>query len=256
MLPPKTWSAPGPARWGTPSSCRARTIATPSISTVTAAATSSRPRPTRWPRPLTICAPPAGTAANRGASRCAYRLAFDYALSAPGNAKSAEFWLARGVSRTDVAPWPAREIALQLLLPAGARGPAFLVSRNFNAILRYNNATAYALAVGHLADRLSGGAPLGASWPADERALARAEREELQRRLAARGLDTGGVDGILGNLTRAAVRSYQKKPQPARRRLSEPRCARTVASRGRRVNVTVVCLCQRPGTKEREPCSR
>ena len=101
-------------------------------------------------------------------------------------------------------------LPLQLVLPAGARGPALLVTRNFRSILRYNNAQAYALAVGHLADRIAGGAPLLAAWPADEQPLTRAEREELQRLLAARGLETGGVDGVMGDQTRAAIRSTQR----------------------------------------------
>ena len=105
--------------------------------------------------------------------------------------------------------WPVARGDLRLLLPAGARGPAFLVTRNFSAILRYNPAVSYALAVGHLADRIAGGAPLTASWPV-EKALSRAEREEVQRRLAELGLVTGGVDGIIGSLTRTAIRSYQK----------------------------------------------
>ena len=96
------------------------------------------------------------------------------------------------------------------MLPAGAHGPAFLVTRNFRAILRYNNATAYALSVGHLADRIAGGAPLTAAWPAGGKPLGRGEREELQRLLAARGYDTGGFDGIMGDQTRAAIRSTQR----------------------------------------------
>ena len=101
-------------------------------------------------------------------------------------------------------------LPLQLVLPAGAQGPAFLVTRNFRTILRYNNAQAYALAVGHLADRIAGGAPLAAAWPSADKPLARVEREELQRLLAARGHDTGGLDGIMGDQTRAAIRSTQR----------------------------------------------
>ena len=62
-------------------------------------------------------------------------------------------------------------LPLQLILPAGAQGPAFLVTRNYRAILRYNNSMAYALTVGHLADRIAGGSPLAASWPVDDRPL-------------------------------------------------------------------------------------
>jgi membrane-bound lytic murein transglycosylase B len=63
--------------------------------------------------------------------------------------------------------------------------------------------------VGHLADRIAGGTPLVAEWPPDS-TLVRAEREELQRLLAASGHDTGGLDGIIGDQTRAAIRASQR----------------------------------------------
>jgi peptidoglycan lytic transglycosylase B len=135
---------------------------------------------------------------------------FDYAWSAPGRSQTLSQWLAAGVR---IPAGPANlhlGLPLQLVLPAGARGPAFLVTKNFRAILRYNNATAYGLAVGHLADRIAGGAPLAASWPVGDKPLGRGEREELQRLLAARGHDTGGFDGIMGDQTRAAIRSTQR----------------------------------------------
>jgi membrane-bound lytic murein transglycosylase B len=134
---------------------------------------------------------------------------FDFSLSAPGEARSLFEWM-----ETGIAPPPGRKLAplrtrLRLLLPAGADGPAFLVGRNFRVILRYNSSTAYALAVGHLADRIAGGSPLVATWP-DHRALMRGEREELQHLLTARGFDIGGVDGIIGEQTRGAIRAFQR----------------------------------------------
>ena len=45
-------------------------------------------------------------------------------------------------------------------------------------------------------------------WP-DEEPLRHDERVELQRRLADAGLDTNGVDGILGTATLRAVRTFQ-----------------------------------------------
>jgi peptidoglycan lytic transglycosylase B len=134
---------------------------------------------------------------------------FDYGWSAPGRAQVLSQWLAAGV-RIPASPGNLHlGLPLQLILPAGAGGPAFLVSKNFRVLLRYNNASSYALAVGHLADRITGGPPLAAAWPAD-RTLIRAEREELQRLLGGRGLDTGGVDGVMGDQTRAAIRASQR----------------------------------------------
>jgi lytic murein transglycosylase len=96
-----------------------------------------------------------------------------------------------------------------LLLPAGAHGPAFLILQNFRVIMKYNPAEAYALAIGHLADRLAGGAPFVQSWPREERALSMAERFELQQLLARRGFDIGTPDGLLGPRTRIAIRNFQ-----------------------------------------------
>jgi membrane-bound lytic murein transglycosylase B len=96
-----------------------------------------------------------------------------------------------------------------LTTPAGARGPAFLMIENFRVIMKYNPAEAYALAVGHLADRMRGGGPFVQPWPRDEGALTRSERFELQGRLATLGYDVGDNDGNLGPRTRAALRDFQ-----------------------------------------------
>jgi membrane-bound lytic murein transglycosylase B len=105
---------------------------------------------------------------------------------------------------------PPAGTALQLLLPAGSRGPAFLVTDNFRALMRYNPSSAYALAVGHLADRIAGAGAFATPWPADDRPLTRSEREELQSLLARWGFNTGGYDGIIGDRTRAAIRATQR----------------------------------------------
>src|SRR5690606_40346035 len=112
---------------------------------------------------------------------------------------------------------PVNEAAsASIIVPAGHRGPAFLVYPNFRTIMRYNNATSYALAVGHLADRLAGAGPFVADWPRDEQPLSRSQRTELQRLLAARGYDPGGIDGIIGANTRQAIRTFQRAiGQPA-----------------------------------------
>lgn len=118
-------------------------------------------------------------------------------------------WASLGVRRPGGGGFPRPTDTGFLLLPTGAKGPAFLVLPNFSAILKYNPADAYALAIGHLSDRLRGGNPFVASWPADERALSRAERVEIQTRLAQLGYDVGNPDGILGQKTRVAVQDFQ-----------------------------------------------
>jgi membrane-bound lytic murein transglycosylase B len=118
-------------------------------------------------------------------------------------------WQKMGVKRATGAGFPHPEQKAKLILPAGARGPAFLILPNFNVIKRYNNATSYALGVGLLSDRIVGAPPLGASWPADMRPLTGAQVEELQRLLAQKGYDPGDIDGKAGPGTRDAIRAYQ-----------------------------------------------
>ena len=136
--------------------------------------------------------------------------AFDYAWSAPGRPRPLAAWLAAGVRPSGGRQSPTLKQPLQLVLPAGAGGPAFLVSGNVRALLKYNQSLAYALAVGHLADRIAGGAPLVAAWPPQDRSLTRPEREELQRLLISWGFSTGGFDGIIGDQTRSAIRATQR----------------------------------------------
>ncbi|MGE5097480.1 MAG: lytic murein transglycosylase [Betaproteobacteria bacterium] len=119
-----------------------------------------------------------------------------------------EAWRIRGVTRADGSPLQIDGEAA-LLLPTGARGPAFMVFPNFNAILAYNRSEAYALAIAHLSDRLRGLGAIRAAWPIDDPVLSRAERLELQQRLIARGLLEGDADGIVGSRTTAAVKAFQ-----------------------------------------------
>ena len=118
-------------------------------------------------------------------------------------------WAARGVRRADGSALPAGGAPAGLMLPAGREGPAFLVTRNFDALYSYNAAESYGLAIAHLSDRLRGGAPFVAAWPTDDPGLSRAERRELQRLLIARGHDIGEPDGMIGARTREALQREQ-----------------------------------------------
>ncbi|WOI56858.1 lytic murein transglycosylase [Palleronia sp. LCG004] len=88
-------------------------------------------------------------------------------------------------------------------------GPTFRVTRNFDAIKRYNNSTNYAIGVGHLSDRIAGGPPIRASFPPDRYGFTKDMREDLQRRLTRAGYDTQGTDGVLGPNSRTAIAAYQ-----------------------------------------------
>jgi membrane-bound lytic murein transglycosylase B len=119
-------------------------------------------------------------------------------------------WRARGVKTAGGASLPGAGDSAAIYLPAGARGPAFLVFANFSVILKYNNAASYALAVALLADRMAGGGGVRHAWPRDERPLSRDERMRFQTALNAAGFDCGTPDGVLGRKTRQALRGYQK----------------------------------------------
>ncbi len=135
---------------------------------------------------------------------------FDFGLS-EGPREPPGWWADRGVRRADGQPWNAADQAApaQLVAPAGAAGPIFLLFPNHFAIRKYNNSVAYALAVGLLADRISGRGPLVKAWP-NEVPLSLADRMTAQRALAAQGFDPGQPDGVVGMGTRAQLRAWQK----------------------------------------------
>ena len=134
---------------------------------------------------------------------------FDYALADQSIRRPVADWRAMGVGAIGGGALPDHGEAA-ILLPAGARGPAFAVYNNFRVIKRYNNATSYAMAVGHLGDRIRGGAPFQASWPRGDRPLSRTEKTEMQGLLTRLGFDTKGVDGIIGPNSIAAIRGFQR----------------------------------------------
>jgi hypothetical protein len=123
--------------------------------------------------------------------------------------QSSAQWAAEGVRTIDGAALPELPDAA-ILLPAGARGPAFLIGANFRAILRYNNSASYALAVGLLAQRLSGGPGVQAPWPRDLPGLTRSQLLALQTALNQRGFASGTPDGMIGPATRDGLRRYQR----------------------------------------------
>jgi membrane-bound lytic murein transglycosylase B len=98
-----------------------------------------------------------------------------------------------------------------VVIPQGINGPVFLITQNFMAIMDYNQSHSYALAVGHLGDRIKGAAPVQAAWPDASVDLSVPQRKELQRLLNARGFGTGGADGRIGAATYEAVLQFQKK---------------------------------------------
>jgi membrane-bound lytic murein transglycosylase B len=135
---------------------------------------------------------------------------FNYLLADTSRKMPLSEWMRLGVTRVGGKQFPRPTDQAYLLIPAGAGGPAFLMLNNFRVIMKYNPAEAYALAIGHLADRLRGGEPIVQDWPRHERVLTSAERYELQQHLVRRGFDIGGEpNGRINARSRSAIKRYQ-----------------------------------------------
>lgn len=135
---------------------------------------------------------------------------FDFRLADNHRSMTIRQWEQAGLTRANGAAFPKPDDQAFLLVPAGVQGPGFLMLQNFRVIMKYNPAEAYALAIGHLADRLRGGMPFVQRWPRYERVLSRSERLELQEQLARHGFDVQ-PDGHLGSRTRSAIRNFQSE---------------------------------------------
>ncbi len=120
-------------------------------------------------------------------------------------------WQALGVKRASGGDFPRPGDKAVLKLPAGSAGPAFLMVRNFYVLKRYNNADKYALAVGHLADRIAGYGGLVRDWPRGYVPMSENERIEAQRLLAKRGHYDGEIDGKFGPESKKAILDFQSR---------------------------------------------
>ncbi|WP_428407889.1 lytic murein transglycosylase [Hyphococcus sp.] len=140
---------------------------------------------------------------------------FDYSLADSDVKKAVVEWAAGGVEAIRGPGLIERfdpNMRGRLIIPAGARGPAFIVFDNFGAILKYNRSTSYALAVSLLSEEIAGrSGAVTASWPRDDRPLTLEERKALQQALKDRGFDPGPVDGIIGAGTKRALRAWQQQ---------------------------------------------
>jgi hypothetical protein len=135
---------------------------------------------------------------------------FNAGLAGRKNKRPVASWASMGVTRVDGRPLSG-DYAAGILLPAGKDGPAFLVTKNFDAVYSYNAAESYGLAIAILGDRLRGGPGIQAAWPTDDPPLSRAERRHLMQLLAGRGYDIGEPDGRVGQKTRDAIKDIEKR---------------------------------------------
>ena len=133
---------------------------------------------------------------------------FDYSLAGSDRPRSLAAWRELGLTSVTGAPIPVAELDAALIVPAGSDGPAFLVYRNFDVIMRWNRSEFFALSIGHLADRIAGAGGLNRPPPNGEQ-LTRDQMSAIQAALANNGFDPGPADGVPGPATRAAIRAFQ-----------------------------------------------
>ena len=131
---------------------------------------------------------------------------FDYKRSRGSFAE----WAKLGVRRADSKPLPHSGPGI-LFFPSGANGPAFIATENYAVLKEYNNSDAYAIAVGHLADRIHGGPPIMTAWPADDHPISRDARIALQKKLAALGYKVLDFEGHIDFDLRDIIRAEQVK---------------------------------------------
>jgi membrane-bound lytic murein transglycosylase B len=134
---------------------------------------------------------------------------FDYAQAGLDQPQALAAWRSAGIRGVDGNLVPDVAVDAALVVPAGSDGPAFLVYDNFRVIMRWNRSEFFALAIGHLADRIAGAGGLERPPPQGDR-LTRDQLASIQRALTAAGFDAGAPDGVPGSATRAAIREFQE----------------------------------------------
>lgn len=132
----------------------------------------------------------------------------DWSLTGIDTELSVDDWQARGV-RARHGSLPAGNMRASVILPEGRNGPAFMTFPNFRTLFEWNQSFTYVLTTAYFATRLAGAPVFDPRNP--DPGLNRDQMRELQRRLVAQGYDVGGVDGILGANTRAAVQDMQRR---------------------------------------------
>lgn len=125
--------------------------------------------------------------------------------------KPVKAWAAMGVRRPGGAALPASDEPASILLPAGFRGPAFIIYPNFKAVMNWNRSTLYALSVGILARQIAGGPGVQQAAPDDDQPISRDTVIDIQNRLIKLGLYKDEADGLLGPKTRSALRLFQQQ---------------------------------------------
>ncbi|MGJ8622678.1 MAG: lytic murein transglycosylase [Yoonia sp.] len=130
----------------------------------------------------------------------------DWSQTGLNHKASVRDWANRGVRARSGSLGPAN-LPASVLLPMGRNGPAFLAYPNFEVYFDWNKSFVYVTTAAYFATRLEGAPVYDAGNPSPS--LSGEEMTLLQQKLTARGYDVGGIDGILGAMTRAAVQAEQ-----------------------------------------------
>ena len=130
----------------------------------------------------------------------------DWATTGLNHSLTAAEWQALGVEGRS-GPILRPDLPASVLLPQGRHGPAFLAYPNFQVFLEWNQSMVYVTTAAYFATHLEGAPAFAPGTP--DPALSGQQIMALQEKLAARGYDVGGIDGILGERTREAVQAEQ-----------------------------------------------
>jgi len=134
---------------------------------------------------------------------------YDYRHLGRNDKQSLTTWAGLGITQANGRALSTPDMQAALYLPAGHTGPAFLGYGNFDVIMRWNRSEFYAIAVGHLADRINGGARLHVAPPKHDN-ISRAKLKQLQAKLNEKGYEVGKPDGVLGVNSRAGLQAFQR----------------------------------------------
>ncbi|OBT11236.1 lytic transglycosylase [Shewanella sp. UCD-FRSSP16_17] len=134
---------------------------------------------------------------------------YDYQYLGRKHSQPLTQWAALNITQTSGKPLSTPNMKASLYVPSGHTGPAFLGYDNFDVIMRWNRSEFYAIAVGHLADRINGAAPLHVSAP-EHGMFNRSDIKVMQVKLNELGFDVGKPDGVLGRNSIAGVQAFQR----------------------------------------------
>ena len=134
---------------------------------------------------------------------------FDWLLADRTAMRPIAFFKALGLGRANGKDFPRTDVPVFLYAPAGATGPAFLMTGNYLVLKGYNFSDSYALAVAHLCDRLKGAGDFAAPWPREVKLPNLGQRIAIQSALSKLGFYVGPADGRLGPLTSVAYAKFQ-----------------------------------------------